>query len=70
MFGQGVEAEIRGRITPDRVHVVRPALGVVVLDQQRGPLNPVVLRILISGPAGPRERQCFQGIIIGKTPAK
>ena len=35
---QGVEAEVALRVAPDGVDVVHVALGVVVLDEQPGPL--------------------------------
>src|SRR5919107_3503834 len=52
MQAQGVEPEVALRVAPDRVDVVHVALGVVVLDQQARPLQPVVVPL---GAAGPGE---------------
>src|SRR6185436_3273934 len=40
---QDVLAEVAGRIVPDRVDVVRAVLDVVVLDDERRPLHPVIV---------------------------
>src|ERR1700675_1840062 len=40
---QFVGTECVARVVPDRVDVVRVVLSVVVLDQDRGPVQPVVV---------------------------
>ena len=43
VLGQHVVAEVVGRVPPGRMDVVPVSLGVVVLDEQRRPLDPVVM---------------------------
>jgi len=52
---QHVRAEVAAGIVPDRVDVVRVVLGVVVLDEQRRPVEAVVVRTLRVDRARPRE---------------
>src|SRR5262245_10326471 len=50
-----VGAEVVPRVVPHGVDVVRAVLAVVVLDEERGTVQPVVVRLLrVDGP-GPRE---------------
>jgi hypothetical protein len=50
---EDVVAEVGFRVTPDRMSVVRLALGVVVLDEQPRALQAVVVRLARAGGAGP-----------------
>jgi hypothetical protein len=50
-----IEAEVALRIVPHRVDVVRVVLRVVVLDEQRRPVEAVVVRTLRVDRARPRE---------------
>src|SRR5262249_5972989 len=50
-----VHAEIVPRIVPDRMDVVGAILRVVVLDQERRAVQPVVVRLSGIDGAGPRE---------------
>jgi hypothetical protein len=43
MLGQQIPAEIAAEIAPDRVYVIRVVLRVVVFDQERRALYPVVM---------------------------
>jgi hypothetical protein len=52
---QHVRAEVAAGIVPDRVDVARVVLGVVVLDEQRRPVEAVVVRTLRVDRARPRE---------------
>ena len=62
---QDVAAEIGAQVAPHRVHVVDPALGVVVLDEQLRALHAVVVRLADFGAAGPRERQRAERVVVG-----
>ena len=55
MSGQDVQPEVRGRLPPDRVRVVGVVLGVVPLDEEARPLEPVVVRLTRLGRPDPRE---------------
>ena len=53
--GEDVVAEVAVGVAPHRVDVVHTALGVVVLGEQPGPLDPVVVRLTGLDAAGPGE---------------
>ncbi len=55
--GENVAAEVAGRVAPHGVHMVGVALAVVVFDQQPQALDPVVVRPVWLGAAGPGEVQ-------------
>jgi len=44
MKGQQDRAPVAGEVAPGRVEVIRPVLSTVVLDEEHGPLDPVVMR--------------------------
>src|ERR1700730_6362101 len=50
-----VEAEVAPRVVPDGVDVVGVVLGVVVLDQQRGTVEAIVVRLARLERPRPRE---------------
>ena len=43
VLGEDVAAEVAVEITPDRIHVIAVVLCVVVFDEERGSLHPVVI---------------------------
>src|SRR5215470_20328785 len=55
MLSQQVLAEIAVEIAPDRVYVIGVVLRVVVFDQKRRTLHPVVMRIAFIDTARPAE---------------
>ena len=57
VFSQQVSPEVPVEIAPHRVDVVAVVLRVVVLDEERRALHPVVVLLAALGLAGPRERR-------------
>ena len=55
VIAQQVAAEVTVGISPDRVDVVHVVLRVVVLDEKRGRLEPVVVRAAPLGLSRPGE---------------
>src|SRR6266540_1373562 len=55
MLAQQILAEIAVEIAPDRVYVIGVVLRVVVFDQKRRALHPVVMRIAFVDAARPAE---------------
>ena len=55
VLAQQVAPEVAVEVAPHRVDVVAVVLGVVVLDQERRALDPVVVLLAALGLAGPRE---------------
>ena len=68
VLAQQVAAEVVGEVAPDRVDVVAVVLGVVVLDEERRPLDPVVVLLAALGLAGPRERDLLQPRLLQPAP--
>ena len=65
VLGQHVQSEVRLGVAPDRVRMVRTALGVVPLDEQSWPLEPVVVRLPGFDRAGPGEMDLVErGIVV------
>ncbi len=60
VLGQHIVAEITGRVPPHRVNVVAVRLGVVVLDEQRRPLDAEVMPLAGFGAARPGEGEVVQ----------
>ena len=56
VLAQQIPSEVAVEVPPDRVNVVRIVLRVVVLDQERQPLNSVVMGTAVLGFARPLER--------------
>ena len=52
---QQVYAEVRSEIPPDRVNVISVVLYVVVFDEKRRALNPIVVWLTFLESPGPRE---------------
>ena len=44
MTSQNIKPEIAIKVSPDRMYVIRATLCVVVFNQERGSLNPVIVR--------------------------
>ena len=59
VLSQQVDAEIVLEVSPDAVDVVGVVLGVVVFDQERRPLDAVVVRLSALEASGPREADLF-----------
>src|SRR6266404_1728845 len=57
---QQVGAKIRMEIPPDRMNVIGVILNVVVFDQERRPLNPIVMRLTLFEPTGPGQENTSQ----------
>jgi len=57
VLGEQVRAEIAREVAPHGVVVVRLVLHVVVLDQERGPVDAVVMALALLEAAGPMERE-------------
>src|SRR3954449_8811440 len=70
MQAQGVEPEVALRVAPDGVDMVHVALGVVVLDEQPGALQPVIVRLVPLGTAGPGEVDLAESVAgeLGRLP--
>src|SRR5438094_2879608 len=60
VLGQQVRAEIALEIAPDAVDMVGIVLGVVILDQERRSLNPVVVTLALLQSAHPSELQLVE----------
>lgn len=45
MFLQEIDAEVAVKVPPDRMNVIDVILRIVVLDQERWPLQAVVVRL-------------------------
>src|SRR5215210_217189 len=60
MGGQQILAPVVGEVPPDRVDVVGPVLGLVVLDQEAWPLHGVVVTFAWLLPAGAGEADALQ----------
>lgn len=68
VFGQCVQSEVGGKVAPDRMGVVGVPLGVVVLDENAGPLDPLVVRLAGVGAPRPGELDLIEhrvGLIAG-----
>src|SRR5258708_27269221 len=55
MLGQEISAPVPLELSPHAVDMVRVVLGVVVLDQERGTLDAVVVALTFPEPAHPRD---------------
>src|SRR5688572_27790382 len=55
MLAKQVTPEITVEVAPDRMNMIGLVLGVVVLDQERGALYPIVVRLADLELAGPGE---------------
>src|SRR5262249_12199154 len=55
MLPKQVAPEVAVEVAPHGMNMVGVVLGVVVLDQERGPLDPVIVRLEALGVARPRE---------------
>ena len=60
VLGQQVAAEVAGVVAPHAVHVVGVALRVVVLDEERRPLDAVVVRLALGLAAHPDEADAVE----------
>src|ERR1039457_2380530 len=58
-----VTAEVAGELAPDSVDVVVVVLGVVVLDQEGGGLDAVVVRFAALQAASPGEEDVGAGLL-------
>ena len=60
MQRQQVDSKIRVEIPPNRMDVIGVVLNVVVFDQERRPLNPIVMRLTLFEPTGPGQENTSQ----------
>src|SRR5207302_1242188 len=61
---QEVAPEVAVEVPPDRVNVVAVVLRVVVFDEERRPLNAVVVLLPALGLARPRERDLADACLL------